>query len=355
MNQINNLRARVVELRKEEPKMRNRDLAEKLKISELELLTLDIGDTVVRLNTQFQDLLQDIESMGRVMILTRNDSVVHEKKGVFKNLKFSVGSANIGVALNPDIDLRLFMNAWKYGLAVTMNRPHGGVLYSFQFFNAQGEAVHKIFTTPESNVAAYFKLVQSYKSQSQESIFIDESIRNSNPTIERTNLEGFAIEDFQQSWRNLQDTHDFHSMLKSHKIDRLTALSIAPDGMAIKISNLAVQHMCELAVEQQTSIMCFVHSSGCVQIHTGPIKNLKVLGTWFNILDPGFNLHLKMENVAETWVVKKPTKDGIVTSIELYDKQAQLITYFFGARKPGVPELEEWRAIVKKVIELSHK
>jgi hypothetical protein len=37
--------------------------------------------------------------------------------------------------------------------------------------------------------------------------------------------------------------------------------------------------------------MCFVGNRGCIQIHTGPVKNIKIMGPWLNVMDPGFNLH----------------------------------------------------------------
>jgi putative hemin transport protein len=45
-------------------------------------------------------------------------------------------------------------------------------------------------------------------------------------------------------------------------------------------------------------------------------------------------------------VVVKPTVDGDVTSLELYDKDGNNIVMFFGKRKPGEPELQAWREIV---------
>ncbi len=63
-------------------------------------------------------------------------------------------------------------------------------------------------------------------------------------------------------------------------------------------------------------------------------------------MDPGFNLHLREDLVASAWLVRKPTTDGIVTSIEVFDARGELIVQMFGARKPGVPELEEWRTLV---------
>lgn len=35
---------------------------------------------------------------------------------------------------------------------------------------------------------------------------------------------------------------------------------------------------------------------------------------WLNIFNPTFTLHLLEETVAETWVTRKPTADGHVTS-----------------------------------------
>jgi putative hemin transport protein len=43
--------------------------------------------------------------------------------------------------------------------------------------------------------------------------------------------------------------------------------------------------------------------------------------------------------VASAWVVRKPTVDGIVTSLEVFDADGCEIALFFGERKPGTPEL----------------
>jgi putative hemin transport protein len=89
----------------------------------------------------------------------------------------------------------------------------------------------------------------------------------------------------------------------------------------------------------------FVGNPGCIQIHSGPVHNLKRMGPWFNVLDPDFNLHLREDKIVSAWVVYKPTRDGTVTSLELYDADDFCFAQLFGARKPGKPELEGWRAI----------
>ena len=97
--------------------------------------------------------------------------------------------------------------------------------------------------------------------------------------------------------------------------------------------------------------MVFVGNRGGIQIHTGKVTKLLRTGGWFNVLDPDFNLHLAEAGVAEAWRVVKPTEDGAVTSIELLDAAGETVALLFGARKPGQPELEAWRAVASQVAE----
>ena len=90
----------------------------------------------------------------------------------------------------------------------------------------------------------------------------------------------------------------------------------------------------------------FVANRGIVQIHTGPVKNVAPMGPWLNVMDPTFHLHLRADHIAEAWAVRKPTKDGHVTSVEAYDKNGEMIIQFFGKRKEGMDERADWREIL---------
>ena len=84
-----------------------------------------------------------------------------------------------------------------------------------------------------------------------------------------------------------------------------------------------------------------------IQIHTGPVKKVADVRGWYNVLDPDFNLHIKDSEITDTWVVRKPTEDGVVTALECFNKEGEQIVQLFGKRKPGIPEQEGWRAIVR--------
>ena len=160
-------------LKSAEPRLRNRDLAQRLDISEAELLCLSLGEGVTLLEGDWKKLLASLKDMGYLMALTRNEYAVHERKGVYDNIRFYEGPANVGVAVNPDIDLRFFMHEWRFGLAAVVPRGKMEDLYSFQFFNASGEAVHKVYSTPESDLAAYHRLVEQYKAPVQTMIAVN--------------------------------------------------------------------------------------------------------------------------------------------------------------------------------------
>jgi putative hemin transport protein len=112
----------------------------------------------------------------------------------------------------------------------------------------------------------------------------------------------------------------------------------------------AVKDLLELAASAGTPLMVFVGNSGMLQIHSGPIQKVVTIGAWINVMDPRFNLHLRSDSVAQAWLVRKPTADGIVTSVELFNDNGEAIAMFFGERKPGNPELTAWRTLVDELL-----
>jgi len=108
--------------------------------------------------------------------------------------------------------------------------------------------------------------------------------------------------------------------------------------------------MLELAAAEETPIMVFIGNRGCLQIHTGPVRNIRRFGSeWLNVLDDDFNMHLRDTAVASVWIVRKPTIDGVVTSLELFDEGGNTLVMFFGKRKPGSAEDDAWRMIISKL------
>lgn len=334
------LKKRWEDLKSQEPHLRIRNAAEKLGVSEAELLLTNIGQGVTRLNNQVAEILTDVERLGKVMALTRNEAVVHERKGVYLNPDFS--SPHAAVFVGEDIDLRIFPSHWKYAFAV-----EEGERKSLQFFGIDGLAIHKIYLTKDSHSEAFDALVEKYRSEDQSDQISIESIT---ATPAEKSDDEIDVAGFQQGWKDLKDTHHFFGLLRSYGLSRLQALRLAPDDyFAEKISNEASVTLLEQAAERKIPIMVFVGNRGNIQIHTGPVRKTLWHGPWFNVLDPDFNLHLNTQEIDQTWVVRKPTEDGVVTAIEVFNKAGEIIVQFFGKRKPGIPEMETWQALVQEL------
>ena len=332
------LKERWAEYKLANPKSRIRDDAKALGTSEAELLATGLGTHVQLLDGDFRELIKEMGSLGHVMALTRNDHVVHERKGVYEKISFN---NHVGLVLGEDIDLRLFLGDWKFGFAVSENDR-----YSLQFFNSFGEAAHKIYLTEKSSKEAYDALVNKYLAADQDvNLFVTEKKEKIAEPDEAADFDQAA---FQQEWLALKDTHDFFTLLRKHKLSRKQALRNAPEGYAHRIKPESMKPLFDAISETELPIMVFVSNPNCIQIHTGPIKKIFVMGPWLNVMDPEFNLHLREDAIAEAWVVRKPTEDGIVTGIELIDKDGVMFNQFFGKRKPGIPELAEWPALIEQ-------
>lgn len=353
MKDIKQLKNELNDLRQKEPNLRSRSQAQRLGISEAERLSLDMGESVSRLEGDFKELLLRIPEIGQVMALTRNETCVNELTGTYDSVKFKENNHGMGTVVNDKIDLRFFMHNWKYGLAVTMEKPDK-TLYSFHFFDENGTAVHKIYTRKDSDIEAYDAIKNEFLAENQEPIRIDEKSNDEEPSG-KSNSDFDDADSMQKAWMNLSHTHDFFGMLRKFDISRLTALENAPDGYAVKVENNAVESVLEEVVENKVPIMTFVQSPGCVQIQSGEIQNLRWARGWYNILDPDYNLHLDMDRVQQSWIVRKPTDYGIITSLELYDVDDELAVTFFGERKSGGTERPEWREAVDTILEEKDK
>lgn len=332
------------------PGIRIREAAKELGSSEAELLATQIGEHVVRLQGPWSELLKSFKSLGKVMSLTRNDACILEHKGVFQRIDvMGEGARAMATVIGP-IESRVFFGAWHFAFAA-IEKKSDRVLKSIQVFDKSGEAITKIYLQDQSDENAFRKVIEDFRSADQ------------TPDLETEAYpeEGFSStvdkELFLKEWSELKDTHDFFGLLRRHKLHRYHALDFAAGKFTYRVNAAtSAKQVLDGAAASKFPIMIFAGNRGNLQIHQGKVRTVRVLErghggqeNWLNILDPDFNMHLRMDLVHTAWVVKKPTTEGEVTSLELFDKDKNMIAQFFGLRKPGIPEREEWRQIIQSL------
>ncbi|MDR9942325.1 hematinate-forming heme oxygenase ChuS [Enterobacter hormaechei subsp. xiangfangensis] len=324
---------RWLELKEEHPGKYARDIAGLMHISEAELAFARVGHDAWRLRGEIREILAALESVGETKCICRNEYAVHEQIGAFTNQHLG---GHAGLVLNPRaLDLRLFLNQWASAFHISETTSRGE-RQSIQFFDHQGDALLKVYTTDHTDVAAWGDVLTRF-------IIAD------NPALALKAVEAPAHSDgadagsVEKEWRAMTDVHQFFSLLKRHNLSRQQAFRLVSDDLAYKVDNSALAQLLETARQDRNEIMIFVGNRGCVQIFTGVVEKLTPMKGWLNIFNPTFTLHLLEEAVAETWVTRKPTADGHVTSLELFAADGTQIAQLYGQRTEGEPEQSQWR------------
>ncbi len=337
------LARREVELRGARPGLRRRDAAEALGVCEaalVEALRISEGGALsLRRPTSpegFGELLKELPPLGRLMALTRNEHCVHEVYGAYAAPQlFGAMGMTLGA-----IDLRLFLSNWRFGYALT-EQTERGPRRSLHFFDASGEAVHKIYATAETDLEAWEALVSRWTDPAPAA---PEYVAPPPRRAGRPDAE-VELEALRAGWAAMRDPHDFETLLKKHDVTRIQALALVGEDFARPVARESIRTVLEGAAAGEVPLMVFVGNRGCIQIHTGAPRTVKVMGPWLNILDPGFNLHLREDRVASAWVTRKPAGADHVHALELYDETGFCFARVFGERHGDEAERADWRAL----------
>lgn len=321
------------ELKEQHPKKYARDLAALMEISEAELTAARVGHQAQPLRPAMRELLHALEAVGETKCITRNEYAVHEHLGVFSNIHIN---EHAGIVLNPRaLDLRVFVNQWASVFHLQEMTGHGE-RQSIQFFDQHGDAVLKVYATENTHSDAWQQLIAEYRAEPSTSFGVT-------PAAAATfadEIDGAMLE---TEWRAMTDVHQFFRLLKKHNASRQQAFHAVSDDLAQQVSNQSLASLLETVRQDGNEIMIFVGNRACVQIFTGQIEKLMPMHGWLNIFNPAFTLHLQDQLIAESWITRKPTADGIVTSLELFAADGTQIAQLYGQRSEGQPEQTQWR------------
>jgi putative hemin transport protein len=326
------------QMRQENHKMRDRDFAAQFNISEAQLVAAYLGEGVTQINAELDQIFPRLAALGEVMALTRNDSCVIEKVGTYSDYR---PGKHASMVLTPEIDLRLFPRHFAFAFAVERSSD-AGLRRSLQFFDAAGDAVHKVHLRPASNLDAWAALVQDLALPDQQTL---PEVTPRQPP-EPAKADPKMAEQLRREWAKMTDTHQFRQLTSRLKMNRLGAYRIAGEPLARQLVADAVDTMLQALRDQGTEVMIFVGNPGCIQIHAGPVHSLRRMGPWQNILDPGFDLHLRLDHLHEVWAVSKPTQHGAAISVEGFDRQGRVLLQVFGRRDENRDHRPEWGEIV---------
>ena len=342
----NAVRAEWFHLRETDSGLHALDFAERIGVSEAELLASVCGAsadiTSTRITTSdWPALIAKLPTLGTVKTITRNPQAVIEVEGTYDNIEF-FGAMGQSVS---SVDLRIFSSRWRVGFRVN-DKTKRGLSESLQFFDAFGRAVHKLYLRESSDRSAFDALVAEYLADDQSQT---QAVEPAPAPVQAKADAEVDIAGMQNAWRSMTNTHEFFPLLREYGLVRTQALRLAGGDLAWPVQKASLEQILQAAAGTDLRLMVFVGNPGVLQIFSGAIKKVALMGPWVNILDPRFNLHVRADLIDSAYVVRKPTAEGDVTSLEFYAADGEQIAYLVGKRKPGEQENETWRTMVRSL------
>ncbi len=188
------------------------------------------------------------------------------------------------------------------------------------YFDESGDAVHKVHLRSESDADGWAAFIARFRASDQTPGQAFAPALAKTPPRPDDEIDG---DGFRAAYLQMRDTHELFGILRTFGVGRRQALRLLGPEFARPVEPLALRALLRGAAAAALPLMIFVGNQAVIQIYSGPVRTLKQYGDWFNVMDPGFNLHLFEPGIRSAWVVRKPTADGLVSSLELYDDWEQ--------------------------------
>ena len=287
IDKFNNLKSKWKTFQKDNPKVRIRDAAYQMKVSEAELLSTEINETVSFLLIEdMAAFIKDVLKVDKIMLLIRSDYVVHEKTIKTKNIRLEDNQI-IDLDKNDCSILDFNIDAFEY--VFFQKKMHSNrELKSFQFFDKAGMAILKIYLKGKDlgffdEIDLKYKKTYNYEMQS------DLDINNSNLLDSKIKI-------------NLP-------------FDTINSKTTCRD-----ISVKSLRLILENASDMKTPIQIHALGLGTIQYHRNTVRNIVDYGPWVNVIDQKFNLHVLENGLTRASLIQYQFKDCQQYLINFFDK-----------------------------------
>lgn len=307
--------------------------------------------TVRGLQPRWPAILQALSAVGEVVAQTANEACVHECIGAYGTRPGGQPPQAAGGAPNAPVAAGADFRHWARGFVVVEGAagPDRPAQRSLQFFDAAGAAVHKVFMRPDTALDAWLAMEQHFGA---------DATPRELPPHAPTHVRGFEalgqeatgrrpvdVAGLRREWVALRGPLDLAVLLARHGLTRLQALHVAEPRFALRVDEDSARDLLRAAAVSETPVVVAAGNPGMVQVHSGTVRRVEASGPCLRVADPGFRLHLREDLVEEAWLVRRPTSEGLATSLELFDLAGRPIALFSGKPAAGRPESCSWRRL----------
>ncbi|KWT69105.1 iron-chelator utilization protein [Hyphomicrobium sulfonivorans] len=304
---------------------------------------LAVHDAAVRLNNDWEGIVAALPDVGEVTVVTQNEAAVHRKTGVFDRIMWNEERP---VVLDPNINLRIRLESWVHGFFVE-SEAFGKMDAGLHIFDSHGIPVLRVLARSHASGEKLRSLARGFAHPEQSSAIEVCRANPPPPAPADSTIDAVALA---ADWRSMLDTHDIFALARRYGAQRTQSYRLVPDDLAREVDPRLFFDVLAEASNVGEGVMIFVGSPGNVQIHVGSVANVTSTPSHFNINDDTFQFDVAKAHAASCWLVSKPTIDGEIRSIELFDAAGGQIAWVFGQRRPGSPQQQSWHALLNHVV-----
>lgn len=332
------IREKLAQIRAYFPGLSPATLADKLKISEAELFFAGTDDELFLLKPDFDNLIEELKSLKSLKILTKNKACILESNTGSLNIQPNhCGLLHIS---NEIMGMEINSENLKFGFVSKTETDN-----SFRFFDSFGQPVFRLILTSEDEKEAFEEIAKKFKSENQyEEIKIKPFLFGQFVTPTEN-----EISEFKKEWKDLDKVEEFKLVVKKYKLNRFQAIENAPDSFfATKIKNRKIIDLIAEIQQSGLTVKITNENHGCTHSVCSKIEKTAFHTEWFNVFGVGFNWYINTSKIVESRIVRIPSRSGIVTSVECFDGNSELILEICCKTEKDQPESNEWRSLLNQ-------
>lgn len=206
-----------------------------------------------------------------------------------------------------------------------------------------GAIVNQIYLENTEGIPAFDHLAAEFAADDQHTAVTASTRR---PDQEHRPHADLDVQVLRTAWQHMTDVHEFSRLIKDLGIKREQAFELIGSDFAYRVDASALPALLDHVKQNSQPVMIFVGNNGMTQIYNGTISTIQSTGESYLALNQDMRLHLQTANIHHGWVVRRPARNGIITSVEFYDAQGEQIVNVFSRRGRNTEESPAWRKIV---------
>jgi putative hemin transport protein len=297
--------------------------------------------STVTLDEDWGALLRELVTLGPLRAQTHNDHIRMTRTGVCQQVHV-LGS--LAVTQGHELNLRISLPHWHGGFHVIEHTPEGEQ-HSLRFFDLAGQLLHCIHAQAQTDAKALEALVQRHARPDRHPLFVKQPVAY--PSAQADHLvDCLGLAD---AWSLMRDTREFANLLRRFGVTLAQSMRLMEGIHTQRTPLVAVQWLLQQAAQDEQVLRITAGNQGCVQIHSGRVCHVHATPHDIQVKDDDFGLRLRTDGIHESWLVSRPTDDGPVTSLELFDVQGGLIAIFQGERQPGLGQSPRWHRLTSQL------